>query len=183
MSRVKANEKSKTRKPKASHTVQAGSNQANRIAIAVLEVLAGARTPSDAAQALGVSVARYYQLETRAVSGLVTACEPPPRGKQPSLKTAVAALERQLEAAHRETARQQALVRAAHRSLGLKAAPAKSNPGKKKGAVRRAKRPSVRAMKVVKALQENDRVAAAAEVQPTAADTVAPGEHAGGETK
>jgi hypothetical protein len=50
-----------------------GSREARRLAAAVLEVLAGVRSPSDAARVLGLSLARYYQLEQRALAGLVTA--------------------------------------------------------------------------------------------------------------
>ena len=54
--------------------------QTRRVAAAVLEVLAGARTPGEAAVALGVSVPRYYQIESRALRGLLEACAPLPRG-------------------------------------------------------------------------------------------------------
>lgn len=157
----------KPRKPKAAHGVRPGSAQANRIAIAVLEVLAGERTPTDAAQTLGVTVPRYYQLETRAVNGLVAACEPRPKGKQPSPATQITALERQLAAAHRETARQQSLVRAAHRSLGIKAAPiARKTEDKKKPPGKRRRKPNVRAMRAVKTLRKNDGQPPSGEVQP-----------------
>jgi len=56
------------------------SAEAKRIAAAVLEVLAGSRGPSEAASVLGISQARYYQLETRALAGLVAGCEPRRRG-------------------------------------------------------------------------------------------------------
>lgn len=172
-----------TRKPKSAHSVEGGSTQANRLAIAILEVLAGQRSPADAASALGVSLPRYYQLETRALNGLVAACEPRPKGKQPSLKTRIKALESELAVAQREVARHQALVRAAHRSLGLKAAPTSTAPAngakgkgksKAKGQAgksrRRTRRPTVRALKAVQALEEKARSSAAAEVQPKAQD-------------
>jgi len=50
------------------------SQEARRTAAAILEVLAGMRTPSEAAQALSVSVPRYYALEQRAVASLVLWC-------------------------------------------------------------------------------------------------------------
>src|SRR5262245_54019059 len=53
---------------------------ARQRAALILEVLAGNRTPLQAAQALGVSLPRYYLLETQALHGLVTACEPAARG-------------------------------------------------------------------------------------------------------
>ena len=54
------------RKTRSAHAVQGGTSEANRRAVAVLEVLGGLRTPADAAAALGLAVPRYYQLETRA---------------------------------------------------------------------------------------------------------------------
>jgi hypothetical protein len=47
------------------------SRDAQRMAAAILEVLAGARTPSQAAEALGVSLPRYFQLETRAMHAVL----------------------------------------------------------------------------------------------------------------
>ena len=64
---------------------QAGvSRDAQRVAAAVLEVLAGVRTPTEAAVALSLSVPRYYLWEQRALEGLVRACEPRPQGKAAS---------------------------------------------------------------------------------------------------
>jgi hypothetical protein len=142
------------RKPKGPHAVQPGSGMANRLAAAILEVLAGVRSPTDAARALEVSLPRYYQLETRAVAGLVGACEPRSIGKQPSVEHRVAVLERELEQSRRESARQQALVRVAHRSLGLKAVvePAPKEASDRKG--RRKRRPVVRALKAAEALRK-----------------------------
>jgi len=146
----------KPRKPKASHGVQGGSGIANRLAVGILEVLAGVRTPADAAAALEISLPRYYQLETRALEGLVAACEPRPKGKQPSLEKKIAELEREVEQAQREAARQHALVRAAHRSLGLKAPhkPGKSDKQPKDQKGRRKRRPTVRALKAARVLKK-----------------------------
>jgi len=55
--------------------------EARRLAAAVLEVLAGGRTPTEAAEVLGVSPPRYYALEQRALKGLVSACRKRPRGR------------------------------------------------------------------------------------------------------
>ena len=43
------------------------SREAQQLAAAILEVLAGARTPGQAAEALGLSLPRYFQVETRAM--------------------------------------------------------------------------------------------------------------------
>src|SRR5438270_13278442 len=53
---------------------------AQRLAAAILEVLAGMRTPRQAAEALSVSLPRYFQLETRAMHALLASCAPQPRG-------------------------------------------------------------------------------------------------------
>ena len=46
------------------------TRDARRVAAVILEVLGGARTAAAAAQLLQVTLARYYQLETRAVQKL-----------------------------------------------------------------------------------------------------------------
>src|ERR1700682_6224924 len=61
-----------------------------RQAAAILEVLAGARTPTEAATALSVSLPRYYQLESRGLGGLVAACVPKPKGRVKSPVSEVA---------------------------------------------------------------------------------------------
>src|SRR5436190_1278627 len=55
--------------------VPKGGRVASQVAACVLEVLAGVRTPAEAAGELGVSLPRYYQLEQRALQGLVQGCE------------------------------------------------------------------------------------------------------------
>ena len=164
-----------TRSAKASHGVRGGSGDANRLAVAILEVLAGVRTPADAALALSVSLARYYQLETRALEGLVAACEPRSKGKQPTLEGKLAALERELLQAQRECARQQALVRVSQRSVGLK--PAAANGERASGkdrAGRRKRRPTARALKAAQALRTTLRTAEPQAVQQQAEQPAAP---------
>ena len=149
------------------HAVRGGSSEANRLVVAILEVLAGLRTPAEAAASLKISLPRYYTLETRALEGMVAACEPKTMGKQPSLETRIASLEKQLQQAHRESARQQALVRAAQRSVGLSATDAQKgkNSSKRDRRGRKRRRPTVRALKVVDALQNRIATAQLAELQ------------------
>jgi len=154
--------------PRKGHAVEGGSSDANRIAVAILEVLGGMRSPAEAASALNISLPRYYVLETRALEGMVAACEPRPLGKQPSPQTRIDALEKELQQARRECARQQALVRAAQRSVGLpstetqkgKASPKRDRQGRKK------RRPTVRALKAAKTLQNGIASVEPGEVQP-----------------
>ena len=94
-------------------------SEAQRLAATILEVLAGVRSPPAAAEALSISLPRYYQLEARALGGLVAALLPRPLGKQPSLENRVKQLEKELEAARRHCARQEALVRVTQRTLGV----------------------------------------------------------------
>src|ERR1700674_189164 len=68
------------------------SAAAKRLAAAILEVLAGVRTPQQAAEAVVLSLQRYYQVEAGALRGLLAACEPRPRGRQPDAQSAVSAL-------------------------------------------------------------------------------------------
>jgi hypothetical protein len=129
------------------------SREAQRLAAAILEVLAGGRTPNDAAAALGISPPRYYLLEQRALAGLVAACEPRPVGQTISLKHRLAVQEKELVRLRQECARQQALVRAAQRTVGL--APPSPKPAAKAGAkkVSRKRRPVVRALKAAEAIR------------------------------
>ena len=125
------------------------SREAQRRAAIVLEVLAGARTPTEAAQALAILVPRYYQLESQALRGLVLALEPIPPGRAPSIMAEVAALRRDKARLEREVLRQQALVRAAQRSLGLSAPPPPRKTAKKTRVRRQA-----RALHAASRLQE-----------------------------
>jgi hypothetical protein len=150
------------------------SREAQRFAAAILEVLAGVRTPTDAAAALGIAVPRYYFWEQRALAGLIAACEPRPLGQGPTPQHRIAALEKEIVWLRQDCARQQALVRAAQRTIGLGPPPpskpvAKGNgkaggkvAGKPPGKVKRIRHPVVRALKAAATLQ----AAAAREENP-----------------
>lgn len=127
-------------------------SEAQRMAAAILEVLAGVRTPLAASEQLGVSLARFYQLEARALSGLLSALGPRARGKQPSLEKRVHQLEQELEASRRACARQEALVRLTQRTLGL-ASLAQAKPTVAQGKGRKPRKPMVRALKAAQALR------------------------------
>ena len=106
-----------------------------RLASCVLEVLAGLRSTTEAADSLGVnSLARYYQLEQRALAGLVQGCEPLRRGRAAVAGRESARAAAGERAAERECQRQQALVRLARQAAGLSppAEPALASPGVKK---------------------------------------------------
>ena len=153
-------------------TKASASREAQRFAAAILEVLAGVRTPTEAALALSASVPRYYVWEQRALEGLVRACEPRPKGKGGSERHQIARLEKELACLRQDCARQQALVRASQRTLGLAAPagyPLAGAPGKPvaksggkppakacsaaAGKAKRQRRPVARALKAAAALQ------------------------------
>jgi hypothetical protein len=133
------------------------SADCRRLAAAILEVLAGARTPTEAATVLGISLPRYYQVEAQGLRGLLLACEPKPRGRQLSAESALQALQRENQRLQRDLGRQQALARAAQRSLGL--APVAAVPAAKPGKKTR-KRRLARALSVARCLQEDNETAA-----------------------
>ena len=124
--------------------------EAKRMAAAILEVLAGARTPTEAATALGLSVPRYYQVEAQALRGLLQACEPKPRGRVRSVETEVKTLSKENQRLQRELTRHQSLARAAQRAVGLSPpAPVINKAGKKP-----RKRRVARALSVAARLKE-----------------------------
>ena len=148
------------RRPKTTggaHLATGRSPEARRTAAAVLEVLAGARTPIEAAQALGLSVPRYYQIEARALAGLLAACEARPKGRQPDPANEAAALRRDNQRLQREITRHQSLARAAQRAVGL--APPAPPPAAKAGK-RKRRRPVARALGVARRLQTDDAAVA-----------------------
>ena len=116
------------------------TREARRLAAVVLDVLAGSRTPPQAAETLGVSLPRYYQLESRALGGLLSACESRPRGRRPEVEAELAGVRKELERVKRELARAQSLVRLTQRTVGV-APPPPAKPGKRK------RKPLVRAMR------------------------------------
>jgi hypothetical protein len=129
---------------------EGASAEARKRATAILEVLAGTRTPTTAAEALGVSLPRYYLLEMQALQGMLVACEPRSSGRVPSAESALAALRRECEQLRRECARQQALLRAAQRTIGL---PLPASKPQANGKKRRRRRPTPRALRAVARLQ------------------------------
>lgn len=96
-----------------------GSPEAKKKAYLIIEALSGLRSPSDASAVIGVTVNRYYQIEWRALQGIVDALEVRPVGKQPSPEVLTKKLERERDRLERELRRAQALVRVAQRAVGL----------------------------------------------------------------
>jgi len=133
----------------------ANSAETKRLATAILEVLAGVRSPADAAKTLEISLPRYYLMEQRALAGLLAACEPRAKGPPRSVEREIAQLERALASSQRECARQQTLVRAAQRAVGL-APPQPPQATLKNGAKKiRRRRPTARALRAARAITLN----------------------------
>jgi hypothetical protein len=140
---------------------EGASAEAKRLAAAVLEVLAGARTPTEAALSLGLSLPRYYVLEDRALQGMLVACEPRTMCRGPSPESALAALRRECDQLRRECTRQQTLVRAAQRTIGLAPPTPAARGPQTNGKKRRSRRPTARALRVAARLKDADQPAVA----------------------
>jgi hypothetical protein len=132
---------------------RAVAERAKLTAAVVLDVLAGNRSPGDAASALGLSVARYYVIEEQAINGLIARCSPRQRGRQKDPGKEIAQMTAENQRLTQALLRQQALVRTSQRSLGV-AIPAKpaaataASPGRGKG----KRQPKVRALRAAKRL-------------------------------
>lgn len=148
--------KKRGRPRKTGEKKPASSLEARKMAGVVLEVLSGTMTPSEAAEVMGMSVPKYYMVESRALDGLVLACEPRKRGYVRSAERELESLKRKYAGLERECARYQALARASRRAVGLRL-PKKSKEGKdKKG--RRKRKPTVRALTLAKKLRQGQGV-------------------------
>lgn len=104
--------------------------ETKRRAAAVLEILGGARTPGDAASVLGLTQARYYQLEARALEALIAACALHPTGR--SGRRLITDLQKEVERLRNDLTRSQALVRATQQAAGLPLGEALKEPNPKK---------------------------------------------------
>jgi hypothetical protein len=129
------------------------SPDTRRQAAAILEVLAGVRTPTEVAQQLAISLTRYYIIEGRALQGLVAACAPRPQGRVRSAASELAVLQRECAQLRRQVARQQALLRVTQRTVGLTAAPSPPKADRSSPKKRRRK-PKARALQAAAVLQE-----------------------------
>ena len=107
-------------KGKAAKEGIAGSREAKRLASVILAVLSGERGPQEGSEGLGISLNRYYQLERRALAGMIAGLEPKPKGRQASPERRLAELEASKARLEKELKRQQSLLRAAQRSLGVR---------------------------------------------------------------
>ena len=120
--------------------------EGRRRAAAVLEVLGGAKSPAEAAEALGITLATYYVLEGRALEGLIASCEPRARGRTAAPGKTLVSLRRENDRLRQDLSRTQALARAVQRAAGV-------SPDKETITVRRSRRrPRARALRAAKTL-------------------------------
>jgi hypothetical protein len=158
------------KKPRRGIAVPGGERESCRRAACVLEVLAGVRTPAQAAQELGVSLPRYYQLEQRALHGLVAGCAPAPRGRTASPEGENARLRRENERLTRECQRQQALARLARQAAGLAGAAAKPDKSAAAASGKRRVRRNARGQQAAQRLRhQGETVTAGPGVEASAA--------------
>ena len=115
------------------HSGPAVSPDGKRRTAVLLEVLAGVRTPQQAAEALSLSLPGFYQLEDRALAQLQVGCEVRPRGRQVTSDSKMAMLAREVERLQKEVSRYQTLVRLTQRTVGVPpAATPKPTTGKRR---------------------------------------------------
>jgi len=114
-----------------------GSKEAKRQMVVLLETLSGLGTTTEAAERLGVSLSRYYQLETRALQGMLGALEKRPRGPRKTQEGEIKELLADKRALERELRQARSLLRAASRSVGVKPAANPTASKKRKGTRRR----------------------------------------------
>lgn len=111
-----------------------GTAAATRLGVVLLDVLSGGCSAPEGARRLGITLMRYYALETRGLQGLLTALEPRPRRRATPAAAADAARREQLRL-EREVLRLQALVRAMQRAVSV-APPAKDTGRRRRTAAR-----------------------------------------------
>jgi hypothetical protein len=174
--RTSSKKKSSTYRPTGATTLT-GSKHAKRLTAGILEVLCGLRSAGEGAEALGISLPRYYVLETRALQGLIDALEPLPRGRQKKPADIIEDLHADKARLEREIGRLQSLVRVAQRAVGLPAAESMRAPSKRKskatasGTKKKRRRHTNRAGKAVAALRKQ------VEDAPDDGDDDAPGSY------
>ena len=130
-------QKKKAKKSKSLSELS-GSPKARQLAIGILQALSGLKGTTEVCEDLGISQARYYQLEHRALSAMLASLEPRERGRQASEGKRIETLLREKERLSRELRRYQSLARVGRRGLAL--APARGKKAAKKKRVRRGER-------------------------------------------
>ena len=158
-------------KPSGPKTLK-GSKEAKKVTAVLLEVLSGVMGPQVGCETMGVSLSRYYTLETRGLQGMITALEPRPRGRQSRPEDVISETKRENDRLKRELQRSQSLVRAAERSIGIPRISAAqkgskiSGKGKTKTGKTRRRIKVVRATRAIAALRKNTESTTPEEARP-----------------
>ena len=63
----------------------------------MLGALSGESGVTEAAESIGISLSRYYQLETRALQGMISALEPRPKGRRWTPEEKLGQMEKELK--------------------------------------------------------------------------------------
>jgi len=150
---------------------EAASPQARRTATVLLEVLAGLRSTGEAARTLGVTPMRFYAIEERAIGGLIAACEPRQSGFQPEARAAheLVRLHEQVRRQGLELNQVRSVLRTTQRQLGV--TPPEPKPkagGADQVKKRKNRRPTIRALTMVRRLMQADAVTASQSPPPGA---------------
>lgn len=126
---------------------------------AILDVMAGNLTPTQAAEALSISVPKYYILESKALDGMLEACKPRKPGFVRTAEQELKDLQKEYAKLERECARYRTLVRTAQRAAGFNA-----DKGKKSAAAKskRNRKPTVRALTMAERIKVKEEAAPAA---------------------
>lgn len=151
---------SKPKKPRRTKTLASGMDvarvpaESRRQAAVVLEVLAGLRSPEEAAEALGVSAPTYYNLETRALRGLVHGCTPDPPGRKMALEKRLREMASEKRGLEQQVQRYRALLRSTQRAgeMLVESPRTKRKSGSKTTGTSKARKPRVRALRAIEAL-------------------------------
>lgn len=144
-----------------------GSTEAKKKASLILETLSGLRSTADASAALGVTLARYYQLESRALQGLVDALEARAPGGQASPEVEARKLQQERDRLERELRRAQALVRVAQRAVGLPPPQPVRDPPAGEGKRRGRRRVEVRTKRALARFRPSETTADATDAPTT----------------
>lgn len=147
-----------------------GSFEAKRHATVILEVLAGTRKPVEVCESLGISLMRYYLLETRALQGMLSALEPLPKGRATNPAKEIETLRQDRQRLERDLTRMQTLLRTTQRAAGLLTAPvaakASKLSGKHGGKARRPRAVKSRATRAIEALWNDTQAQAGEAAEP-----------------
>jgi len=124
----------------------------------ILEVLAGERSSGEAAEALGVSLTRYYVIERRAITGLVTACRAQSLGPRRDPEREIQKLRYEVARLERECRRSQSLLRISQRTSTLQGVLEGRDRGASKSEKKRRRRQkATRALVLAQALREREK--------------------------